>query len=114
MRYKKLLLFALAALLFVIVQSQQTGQGVITGIVKDARTKLPITDAVVTVSSTVFKGQRFAVTDTTGIYRINNLPEGKYTVSCEMEGYEKFVRDSLSLKDGTSLGIDYEMVKEKK
>lgn len=108
------MLFALTAFLFFSVRSQQSGQGIITGIVKDAKTKLPITDAVITVSSNVFKGQKFAVTDTTGMYRINNLPGGKYTISFEMEGYEKFVRDSLTLKDGMSLDVDHEMVKERK
>ncbi len=114
MKYKKLLLFALTAFVFFTVWSQQSPQGIITGRVKDAKTKLPLTDAVITVSSNVFKGQKFAVTDTTGMYRINNLPEGKYTVSFEMEGYEKFVCDSLTLKDGMSLGVDHEMLKERK
>lgn len=51
-------------------------QGMITGIVKNAKTKLPIKDVVITINSSAFKGQNFAVTDTDGVYRINNLPPG--------------------------------------
>lgn len=114
MRNKKLLLFALMACLFFTVWSQQNYQGLISGIVKDAKTKLPIPDAVITISSNAFKGQKFAVTDTGGVYRINNLPAGNYTITFEMEGYQKFIRDSLQLKDGMSVGVDYEMVREQK
>lgn len=114
MRYKKLLLFVLTAFLFFTVWSQQTYQGIISGIVKDAKTKLPITDAVITLSSNAFKGQKFAVTNTEGIYKINNLAPGKYIISYEMEGYEKLVCDSLTLKDGKSVELDYEMVKVRK
>ncbi len=74
MRYKKLLFFALTALLFFTVRSRQTMQGMITGIVKNAKTKLPIKDVVITINSSAFKGQNFAVTDTDDVYRINNLP----------------------------------------
>src|SRR3954454_20506890 len=111
MRYKRLLLLTITALLFFSVWSQQTKEGVISGIVKDAKTKSPITDAVITVSSSAFKGQKFAVTDSEGRYRLNNLVAGVYSVTFEMEGYEKFVRDSLTLKDGMSFALDSELVK---
>lgn len=113
MRYKKLLLFAITALLFITVWSQNK-DAKITGIVKDAQTKQPITDAVITVSSSSFKGQKFAVTDTKGRYQINNLTAGIYHISFEMEGYEKFARDSVNIKEGMSLGVNSELTKEQK
>ncbi len=114
MRYKNLLLAFVTAFSFFTVYSKQIKQGVITGIVKDANTKSPITEAVITLSSSAFKGQKLAVTDSAGVYKINNLPPGNYSIMFEMEGYKKFVRDSLTLKDGMSLGVNYEMVKERK
>jgi Ca-activated chloride channel family protein len=60
----------------------------IGGIVKDARTKAPLKEAVITISSDVFKGQKYALTDTTGVYRITNLPPGNYVITFEMEGYK--------------------------
>lgn len=113
MKYKKTLLFAITAFLFFSVSSQQR-QGIITGTVKDAKTKFPITDAVITVSSNVFNGQKLAVTDSGGRYKIINLPEGKYRLSFEMEGYKKFVQDSINMVDGMSLAVDTEMEKERK
>jgi hypothetical protein len=94
--------------------SFQQNSAAITGTIKDANSKSPIIEAVITLSSTAFKGQKFAVTDSTGMYRITNLPPGNYTISFEMEGYEKIVRENIPLQEGMSVGVDYEMVKERK
>jgi len=114
MFFKKSLLFLSAVLLFVVVQSQDKRPGIISGNVKDARTKTPLTEAVITLSSNSFEGQKFVVTDSTGMYKVNNLPAGTYKIAFEMEGYEKFVKDNIDLKEGMSLGINYLMVKEGK
>lgn len=114
MTYKKLLLFFVAAFLFFNLFSQEGKRGNITGIIKDAQTKSPLKEAVITLSSSAFEGQKFAVTDTLGKYKINNLPAGNYSVSFEMEGYQKFVRSSIDLKEGMSVAVNYEMMKELK
>ncbi len=100
--------------LFLQVFSQEGKQGVISGMIKDAHSKSPLIEAVITLSSNAFEGQKFVVTDTTGKYKINNLPAGNYSVSFEMEGYQKWVQDNIILKEGTSVAVSYEMVKEKK
>lgn len=114
MKRKFFLLFLATVFLIFSVPGQQSREGIITGVIKDAKTRSPITEAVITLSSNVFKGQKFAVTDSSGMYKINNLPPGNYTIIFEMEGYQKFVRDSVTLKDGMSIGINYYMVKEGK
>lgn len=114
MVYKKLLLFFLTAFLFFNSFSQEAKPGTISGVINDAQTKSPLIEAVITLSSSAFEGQKFVVTDTTGRYKINNLPAGSYSVSFEMEGYRKYVKDSIILKEGTSVAVSYEMVKEKK
>lgn len=114
MIYKKLLLFFVAAFLLFTVFSQEGKRGIIGGMIKDAKTKSPLIEAVITVSSSAFEGQKFAVTDTSGKYKINNLPAGKYSITFEMEGYEKHVQDNISLKEGMSVAVSYEMAKEKK
>lgn len=114
MKSKNSLLLSITALFIFTVFGRQNKQAVITGVVKDAATKSPIIEAVVTLSSSAFQGQKFAVTDSAGTYKINNLPPGKYTIIFEMEGYRKSVRDSISLKDGMSLGVNNELVKERK
>jgi Carboxypeptidase regulatory-like domain len=82
--------------------------------VSDAHTKLPLNEAVITLSSSAYQGQKFALTDSTGMYRVGNLPAGTYTISFEMEGYEKFVHDNIVLQEGMSLGVSFQMIKERK
>lgn len=114
MRYTKLLLLFGTVILFFVTSAQSLKQGIIVGTIRDARTKSPLTEAVVTVSSNAFQGQKFALTDSTGTYKVNNLPAGNYKLSFEMEGYEKFLQDSITLKDGMTVSINYDMLKEKK
>ncbi len=114
MIYKELLLFFVATFLLFPGFSQEGKHGSISGIIKDAKTKWPLIEAVITVNSNAFEGQKFAVTDTSGKYKINNLPAGVYSVSFEMEGYEKYVQNSITLKEGMSVAVSYEMLKEQK
>jgi hypothetical protein len=114
MIYKKLLLFFVAAFSFFGVFGQEGKPGIIRGLINDAQTKLPLIEAVITLSSNAFQGQKFVLTDTSGRYKINNLPPGNYSIRFEMEGYQKYIQDSIVLKEGTSVAVNYEMVKEKK
>jgi hypothetical protein len=111
---KTLLLAVTAVLLSFIVFAQEKKPAIISGIVKDAQTKSPLLEAVVTLKSNAFEGEKYAVTDSTGLYRINNLPPGTYSVSFEMEGYEKFSKDGIVVVPGMSLGVSFEMIKEQK
>lgn len=114
MIYKKLLLFFVTVFLLSDAFSQKGKGGIISGQINDAQTKLPLIEAVITLSSNAFEGQKFVVTDNTGRYKINNLPAGSYSISFEMEGYQKYVQNRIILKEGTSVAVSYEMVKEKK
>ena len=114
MIYKKLLLFFVTVFLISGAFSQKGKGGIISGQINDAQTKLPLIEAVITLSSNAFEGQKFVVTDNTGRYKINNLPAGSYSISFEMEGYQKYVQNRIILKEGTSVAVSYEMVKEKK
>ena len=114
MIYKKLLLFFVTVFLLSDAFSQKGKGGIISGQINDAKTKLPLIEAVITLSSNAFEGQKFVVTDTAGRYKINNLPPGNYSIRFEMEGYQKYIQDSIVLKEGTSVAVSYEMVKEKK
>jgi len=62
--------------------------GAITGKVTDAGTGRPIEN--VSVSAEVTGGQRYgAITGADGSYRIVNLPNGSYTVTARLLGYER-------------------------
>lgn len=115
MHFKKLLPILVATfVLFFTTSAQEKKAAVISGTVKDAHSKSPLNEAVVTLSSTALQGQKFALTDSTGMYRISNLPPGIYSISFEMEGYEKFVQDSIRLQEGMSLGVSFQMARERK
>ena len=114
MSLKKLLLLSVAIILLTPIFSQDKKLGSISGEVKDARSKSPLIEAVITISSDAFKGKRFTLTDSTGAYHVFDLPSGNYTISSEMEGYEKFVKDKLELQNGMALEMSFEMIKEEK
>lgn len=94
--------------------AQAEKSGAISGYVKDSRNKNPLNEAVITITSTAFEGSKFALTDSTGIYSVKNLPAGNYTVSFEMEGYKKFIQENIILKEGQSLGVSFQMARDVK
>lgn len=114
MNLKRPLAAVFAVFFFLSAFSQEKKPAVISGVIKDARTKSPLNEAVITLSSSAFQGQKFALTDSSGKYRIRNLPAGSYTISFEMEGYEKFTQENVEVQEGMSLGVSFEMVKERK
>ncbi len=114
MSFRKPFLLIAVILLFLPSIAQEKKPGTIGGVVKDSRSKSPLNEAVVTLSSDAFKGQKFALTDSSGTYRVSNLPAGNYTISFEMEGYEKFVQENIVLQEGMSLGVSFQMARERK
>ena len=87
----------------------QQKKGMFSGSVKASATKLPLYEAVVTLSSPVLEGQKFAVTDSTGNYKIKDLPKGTYSIKIEMEGFDTINYDSIFLPEGMSQGVSVEM-----
>ncbi len=114
MRIKNIVLLIAIALLTVAAFSQQKNTATITGTVIDARTRMPIPEAVVTLKSNSFEGEKYALTDSAGVYRINNLPAGTYHISFEMEGYGKFLKDNIVVSPGIMLAVSYELTKERR
>lgn len=114
MNLRNFLYILISISLFSSAFSQEKKGGVISGVIKDARSKTPLNEAVITLTSNTFEGQKFALTDSTGKYRISNLPAGNYTISFEMEGYEKFTQENIILRDGMSLGVSFEMARERR
>jgi hypothetical protein len=106
--------FLLAILSIFPAFSQEKKTAVISGVLKDARSKTPLNEAVVTVSSSAFQGQKLALTDSTGMYRVSNLPAGNYIIGFEMEGYEKFIQENIALQPGMSVAVSFDMVKARK
>ncbi|HEX8331487.1 MAG TPA: carboxypeptidase-like regulatory domain-containing protein [Segetibacter sp.] len=93
----------------IIAGFAQEKKGIFSGSVKASATKLPLYEAVVTLSSPVLEGKKYAVTDSTGVYRITNLPKGTYSITIEMEGFDTITYDNIFLPEGMSQGVSVEM-----
>ncbi|WP_207495451.1 carboxypeptidase-like regulatory domain-containing protein [Aridibaculum aurantiacum] len=115
MKSKQLLpMLAIMILVFSAGIAQAPKAGAIGGYVKDARNKAPLIEAVITITSDVFEGSKLALTDSTGLYSVKNLPAGTYSVTFEMEGYRKYKQENIVLKEGNSLGVSLQMAREQK
>ena len=82
--YRYYIVFIISTLLSFIAKAEGTGNGVLTGIVRDIDGKL-IEGAVVEVPDL----KTGTVTDSAGHYRIENVPSGKYVVVVSMLSYAK-------------------------
>ena len=82
-------LFALAHAGSAFAQGVQTGT--IRGTIKDQQ-NLAVPGVTVTATSPALQGSRVAVSDTQGIYTINALPPGQYTVVFTLSGFADLKR----------------------
>ena len=64
----------------------QASTSVLTGNVVDTSTKQPVADVVVTATSPTLQGEQVVVTDSTGLYRVPQLPPGTYTTMFFLRG----------------------------
>src|SRR5256885_703862 len=108
MRARHLVLL-LAIALFSSPMFAQERFGGLTGTVTDPQ-KLAVPGATVTATNNTTGATRTAVTGTDGSYRISELPPGRYTVSIELQGFQKVtVNDALVI-----LGKDFPVSAELK
>src|SRR5829696_4539685 len=86
--------------------------GVLTGTVRDAATKAPIADVVVTATSEALQGEQIVVTDGAGQYRIPQLPPGLYNIRLEKETYKPSSRGGVQLRVGSTIRVNIELLPE--
>ena len=92
---------------FASAYAQQT-TGSIVGTVKD-QTGAVVSTAKVKATNVDTGFTRSAPTNGYGLYRIDYLPVGKYTVEVTAGGFERFVQQSLSLSVDQTLSLDVAM-----
>ncbi|PTL84828.1 TonB-dependent receptor [Vitiosangium sp. GDMCC 1.1324] len=88
------------------------GASVLFGTIIDASTKQPVPDVVVTARSPNLQGEKVAVTDEAGQYRIPQLPSGVYTLTFDKEAYRPFSRDGITLRQGYAVRVNVELLPE--
>ena len=93
-----------AALAFVLsigtAMAAQTPMAVLTGVVVDADTQAPVSEAVVIARSPSLVGEQSAITDESGAFEITWLPAGTYSLAVRRDGFEPYAPETLAIKGG--------------
>lgn len=97
-------LAALSTLLALPAYAQHAGT--LTGTVTDAADHRPLPDVIVTATSPALQGEQSVVTDSSGSYRVSQLPPGDYTVRLEKGSYKVFSSGRISLRVNSTIRIN--------
>lgn len=54
-------------------------------------------------------GDKYYTTDRNGYYRFSSLPPGPYTISAEISGFQKMIRQNIELHANISLTVDFKL-----
>src|SRR5580765_7373721 len=99
--------FALAAAVLVLLPASAYAQeGQIAGVVRDTSDALMPGVTVEVSSPALIEKTRTAVTDSSGQYRITNLPVGTYKLTFSLEGFRKQERDDVVLTSGFTASVN--------
>jgi hypothetical protein len=88
--------------------SAQERFGGLTGTVTDA-TKGALPGTTVTATNLASGSQRVVVTTADGSYRVPDLEPGRYSVSFELDTFQKFVMNDVLVLLGRTVGVDAEL-----
>jgi Carboxypeptidase regulatory-like domain len=86
----------------------QGGSGSLRGTVTDEQ-GAAMPGVTVTATSPALLSPSVAVSDTSGNYRIINLPPGDYTIAAELTGFSVFRREGILLRAGANFQVDIQM-----
>src|SRR5689334_17327181 len=78
-------------------RADQSGAGVLTGIVVDGADKKPLADVVIMASSPAQQGQQIVVSDSAGYFLIPHLPSGVYSITFDKGQYRPYTREGINL-----------------
>ncbi len=89
-------------------QAQTTANGSIRGYARDS-TGGVLPGVTVSTSSPSVPGVRTAVTDGEGYYRLLDLPPATYTVTFELQGFNKVAREAVVVRAAANVPVDAAM-----
>jgi len=100
------LIFSMAAILLAAFAPSALAQGVrLEGIVKDA-SQAVIPGVTVTATNQGTSISTTSLTNETGLYVFVNLVPGTYTITCELQGFKRYINKDLVLQVGASVSIN--------
>ncbi|MCE9668366.1 carboxypeptidase-like regulatory domain-containing protein [Myxococcus stipitatus] len=83
--------------------------GVFIGTIIDVQTQQPVPDVAVIATSSSFSGERAAVADELGRYRLPLLPAGTYTLRFEHPDYETYSRSDILLRANRTVRVKVQL-----
>jgi hypothetical protein len=83
----------------------QTGDGMLVGNVVDAQGGV-LPGVTVTARSAALIGERVAVSDATGYYRLRSLPPGEYVIKAELAGFAAYQRAGIVVRAGATFTVN--------
>jgi hypothetical protein len=86
----------------------QTSDGSLRGYVRDEQGGV-LPGVTVTATSPALLGPVVAVSESDGLYRLNNLPPGTYTVTAELTGFVTYRQVGILARAGSTFSIDIVM-----
>ena len=88
------------------------GSAVVTGIVTDAATSKPVPDVVITATSSALQGEAVVVTDSSGLYRLGQLPAGVYSLKLEKESFKPYSRTDINVRTDRTVRVNIQLQPE--
>src|SRR4051812_350531 len=104
----RMLLGALWLVVFAISAFAQETTGGVRGTVKDPQGAV-ISGATVTVAGPALIGKRTATTDSSGQYRIEQLPPGVYEISITATGFGTQTQQGLKIQTGALPSLNFDL-----
>jgi len=105
---RRITAFLVGLLLVSAVAGAQERFGSLAGTVTDS-TKAAVPGATVTATNKETNAQRVAVTGSDGSYRVPDLDPGRYSVTIELQSFQKVVVDDAIVFLGRTLTVDAEL-----
>jgi hypothetical protein len=99
------ILVAVALVLAASSAGAQTGDGSLRGFVKDAQGAV-LPGVTITAKSPALIAPVTAVSDSTGYYRLLNLPPGTFEITAELAGFSTYRREGIIMRAGTIFTVD--------
>src|SRR6266404_8270666 len=89
---------AFAAIFALSTGALAQNAGSLAGVVVDAATQAPLSDATVVAKSPALVGEQAVTTDAQGSFEMTLLPAGTYGLTVKRDGFQHFAPDGLVLK----------------
>lgn len=70
-------------------------------------TNAVVPGATLTIVNVDTNGARVAVSNDRGQYNVPFLPSGRYTVTCELSGFQTMRREGIVLETDREVGVDF-------